>query len=107
MKAISRNDAEELVKNGTFASILSAYTNTGTFYRYRNAIADQVSAKRGNISLGSRSYSISQMVKGNPTLFKDPKFVRSLKSGFATIEKNYEHNRESDICLVFEIVRNL
>jgi hypothetical protein len=47
------------------------------------------------------------MVHQNQDLFKDPEFVRNLKPKFAEIEKDYEHNKESQMWIPFEIVRNL
>lgn len=121
----SKGGAEELVRNGTFASILETYTDkhgssndyrtnpNGYGQKVRDAIAAQVAAKGKSISINNYNASIpapiSEMVSRNPGLFKDPEFVKSLKSDFAKLEKDYEESRivGSDKWLPFEIVKNL
>lgn len=124
---VKSEKAEELVRNGTFASILETYTDkdrgnsynndyrtnpNGYGQKVRDAIAAQVAAKGKSISINNYNASIpapiSEMVSRN-SLFKDPEFVRSLKSDFAKLEKDYEESRiaGSDKWLPFEIVRNL
>lgn len=75
----------------------------------RDAIAAQVAAK-GKRTSGACNASmpapISEMVRYSD-LFKDPNFVRNLKPSFAELEKDYEHNKESELWLPFEIVKNL
>lgn len=128
IKAKSRNGAEELVRDGTFSSILSVYTDgkvkssdyAGSYYKnindggytqkVRDAIAAQLMTKgRQTISSwgGKLPAPISEMVERNQALFKDPEFIRSLKPAFKGLEKDYEHNKESEMWIPFEIVRNL
>ncbi|MCR4555646.1 MAG: hypothetical protein K5766_02445 [Alphaproteobacteria bacterium] len=123
-KAKSKNGAEELVRDGTFfASILSARTNTlgnaDVDYTQKvcDAVATQVVAAKqtqtggGTFVFGASSSTTSQSIPGmilqNPTLFKDPEFVRSLKPAFQGLEKDYERYKESELWIPFEIVRNL
>ncbi|MBO7453877.1 MAG: hypothetical protein J6T91_00625 [Alphaproteobacteria bacterium] len=110
IKAKSKNGAEELVRDDIFASILSARTDTFGNVDYtkkvRDAIVAQVSAKGGQIRDG-RLFSIPQIVSQNSALFKDPEFVKGLKPAFKELEKDYEHNKESEPWILFEIVRNL
>ena len=131
-KATNKNGAEELVRDGTFASILSLpneefisfgsmlgsnYSNPGYYQKVYDAVAAQVVAAKKEqpqtgFSLGSSNSaiipkSISEMVSQNPVLFKNPDFVRKLKPAFAELEKDYEHNKESELWVPFEIVRNL
>ena len=118
----SKGGAEELVRNGTFSSILSIHTDkrysghgyddntNGYSQKVRDALSVQVAA-RGERTTSpynpKRSASISDMVSKNSALFKDPDFVKSLKPAFAELEKDYEHNKESEMWIPFEIVRNL
>ena len=106
IKADDKKVAEQLVRNGVFASILLVYKKR-CYIDIRKAIVDQVSAIGGRIPNDGGEYSISNMVSSNSGLFKDPKFVRSLKPAFKELEKDYEHNKESELWLPFEIVRNL
>lgn len=110
IKAKSKNGADELVRDDIFASILSARTDTFGNVDYtkkvRDAITAQVSAKGGQIRDG-RLFSIPQIVSQNSALFKDPEFVKGLKPAFKELEKDYEHNKESEPWILFEIVRNL
>lgn len=110
IKAKSKNGADELVRDDIFASILSARTDTFGNVDYtkkvRDAIVAQVSAKGGQIRDG-RLFSIPQIVSQNSALFKDPEFVKGLKPAFKELEKDYEHNKESEPWILFEIVRNL
>jgi len=105
-KSKAKRGAKELVENGTFSSILSR-VNTGYTQKVREAIAAQVAAKGGKTADNLGTLSIVSMVYKNQDLFKDPEFVRSLKPGFAELEKNYAHNKESQMWIPFEIVRNL
>ncbi|MBO7537049.1 MAG: hypothetical protein J6T29_01775 [Alphaproteobacteria bacterium] len=105
IKADDKKVAEQLVRNGVFASILSVYNDKKNYHQaVRGAIATQVAVVRG---YERERYGISDIVKYNSTLFKDPEFVRSLKPAFKELEKDYEHNKESELWLPFEIVRNL
>ena len=127
-KATNKNGAEELVRDGTFASILSLpkelFTPSGSMFgsdlvyyqKVYDAVAAQIVAAKKEqpqtgFSLGSSNSaipkSISDWVSQNPTLFRNPEFVKRLKSAFAAIEKDYEHNKESELWIPFEIVRNL
>ena len=128
-KARDENEAKKLIKNGIFALVLSTYTdrrydhgsyldnNEGYPQKIREAITSQVAAKGGQTTRSVRDSfrnknvdvpsSISDLVSQNSALFKDPDFVRSLKPGFAGLEKDYEHNKQSELWLPFEIVRNL
>lgn len=131
-KATNKNGAEELVRDGTFASILSLpnegfisfgsmlgsnSSNPGYYQKVYDAVAAQIVAAKkertqtgAGFSLGSSSAtskSILGMVSQNPTLFKNPDFVRKLKPAFKELEKDYEHNKESELWLPFEIVRKL
>ncbi|MCR4623616.1 MAG: hypothetical protein K5780_03100 [Alphaproteobacteria bacterium] len=128
-KATNKNGAEELVRDGTFASILSLpkelFTPSSSMFGsdlgYYQKVYDAVEAQvveakkeqpQTGVSLGRSNNSaipksISGMVSQNPTLFKNPDFVRKLKPAFAELEKDYEHNKGSELWLPFEIVRNL
>lgn len=111
IKTKSRNGAEELVRDGTFSSILLACpydtNNNNYFEKVRNVIAAQFVSKGKKISYDYSRYSIPALVRNHEYSFKDPEFVRGLKPGFAQLEKDYEHNKESDMWILFEIVRNL
>lgn len=123
-KARSKSGAEELVRNGTFSLILS---KCGIFYlqKVRDAMEAQVKSwnkpvntaatahpfyafcfKDGSSSIRS-SHNISGLIQSKLSLFEDPEFVRSLKPAFKELEKDYEHNKESELWIPFEIVRNL
>ena len=107
--ANAKSGAEELIKDGTFSSILSKDSD---FYsqKVRDAIAAQLMTKGRQTTSswgGKLPAPISEMVERNQALFKDPEFVRSLKPAFKELEKDYEHNKESEMWIPFEIVRNL
>ncbi|MBO7641903.1 MAG: hypothetical protein J6S86_01925 [Alphaproteobacteria bacterium] len=129
-KATDRDGAEELVRDGTFASILSLPDegfiafgsklglDQGYYRKVCDAVAAQIVAAKkertqtgSGFSFGNSSSatpkSISAMVSQNLSLFKNPDFVRKLKPAFKELEKDYEHNKESELWLPFEIVRNL
>ena len=121
-KSKSKSGAEELVRDGTFSSILSAYNdkkydgnryvnNTDGYNQaVRDAIATQVAVRRGRTTSYNNkniSVSISEMVRYNSALFKDPEFVKSLKPAFAELSKYYEYNKESEMWIPFDIVKNL
>lgn len=98
IKANSKNGAEELVRDGTFSSVLPVFGNGGV---YKSAVR-LIRAKGGKVT-----NSINTLISSNSLLFKDPEFVRSLKPAFKELEKDYEHNKESKLWIPFEIVRNL
>ena len=153
-KATNENGAEELVRDGTFASILSLPnerfisfsskfgSDPGYYQKVCDAVATQVVAAKqtqtggagtfvfgasssitsqsiqtqtggGTFVFGSSNSTTSQSIPGmilqNPTLFKNPDFVRKLKPAFEGVEKDYEESRiaGSELWLPFEIVRNL
>lgn len=131
-KATNENGAEELVRDGTFASILSLPnerfisfsskfgSDPGYYQKVCDAVATQVVAAKqtqtgraGTFVFGASSSTTSQSIPGmilqNPTLFKNPDFVRKLKPVFEGVEKDYEESRiaGSELWLPFEIVRNL
>jgi len=123
VKSKNKIGAAELVHNGTFSSILAAYNDKiwdsrgkdvdnadGYNQAVRNAIATQVAVRKGRTTSynnKNKSASISEMVKYNSALFKNPDFVRKLKPAFKELEKDYEHNKESEMWIPFEIVGNL
>lgn len=124
VNARKKSKAEELVRDGTFSSILSLYNDRGDIsfnipstisgysQKVRDAIATQVAASGKKTSYLDRRgtvvpYNIWDMAKNNSDLFKNPEFIKSLKPAFAELEKDYEHNKESEMWIPFEIVRNL
>lgn len=103
-KAMSKDGAEELVRDGTFASILKGFSYSQIV---RGVIAAQLTLKEKNAVWRGNQMTIYDMVNSYGDLFKDPEFVRGLKSGFAEASKEYEHNKESEKWMPFEIVKNL
>ncbi len=72
LKSKSKNGAEELVRNGTFSSILTKFGNGKT---YKAAIR-QVREKRGRVD-----NSIEKVIDYNRNLFKDPELrIRNVDS---------------------------
>ncbi|MBO4405754.1 MAG: nucleoporin [Alphaproteobacteria bacterium] len=122
VKSKNKIGAAELVRDGTFSSILATYNDKiwdGSKRKYvnnpdgynqavRDAIATQIAVAKGKTVYGKTTpLPIPEMVKYNSNLFRDPEFVKSLKPAFAEIEKDYEHNKESEMWIPFEIVKNL
>ena len=111
-KAKNKQGCEELVLDGTFFSILYLYLNTSIYdKKVRDIVISEVKLN-GEIQTyvrGSRTEPSSNLdlILRNRYLFKDLDFVKSLKSEFAKVSGNYKYNRESDVWLPFEIVRNI
>ena len=102
-KARSKSGAEELVRDGKFVSILDDTFITILYGNY------DIVRLYGKIRDAIYAQFRDKKEKRQPLSFliKDPDFVKSLKPAFAELEKDYEHNKESDMWILFEIVRNL
>ncbi len=103
-KAMSKDGAEELVRDGTFSFILKSVEFS---QKVRDVIGAQLTLKEKNAVWRVNQMTIYEMVNCYGYLFKNPEFVRGLKSGFAEASKEYEHNKESEKWMPFEIVKNL
>ncbi|OUM59466.1 hypothetical protein PIROE2DRAFT_14991, partial [Piromyces sp. E2] len=101
-KSKSKKGCEELVKDGTFSSILSSFVEVNDYNgNLYNAIVEvplEVVVYNG---------SVSSVVLHNSNLFKDLEFVRRLKPSFERVSRQYENLKETDKWLPFEIVKNL
>jgi len=102
-KEMSSEECENLIRDHMFGEMLKCYSYNQRFY---DVIADKV-RERGNTVRYINENNINEMIYRHSKLFNDPDFVRSLKPGFAEIEKDYPKTRECDIWLPFEIVKNL
>ncbi len=106
-KEMNAKRYEELVRDGTFASILRSYNDD-------KKISDIIVSKGGSTShRGSDGYirryenSPREIIMYNAGKLSDPSFVKKLKQDFADIEKDYEYTKGTDLGLPFEIVKNL
>ncbi len=102
-KARSKSGAEELVRDGKFVSILDDTFITILYGNY------DIVRLYGKIRDAIYAQFRDKKEKRQPLSFliKDPEFIRSLKPAFKELEKDYAHNKESDMWILFEIVRNL
>ena len=108
VKAKSPEGARELVSNGTFLSIISLFTDEDSL---ANSVVSYIQSIRSIIGIPwnyftNTRYRLKSM-PGGAELYKNPEYIKSLKSKFAAVEKAYEHNKESTAWILFEIVRNL
>ena len=111
-KIKNRLGCEELVLDGTFFSILYLYLNTSIYdKKFRDIIISKVksSGKIQTYVRGSRSEPLTalDLILNKRYLFKDLDFVRNLKPEFSEISEKYEYNKESDIWIPFEVVKNI
>jgi len=119
LKSKSKIGCQELVKDGTFSSILSIYNDKYIIdHLSRKSINDigynqnVYNAIKGVLTKESTAnyesvWCISSMVSKNMYLFKDPEFVKKLKPSFEKVSKEYEDYKKSDKWLPFEIVKNI
>jgi len=113
-RVMSQLECENLIKNGTFKNILSLFSNNDrnsneNYYNYDKSVCDVIAEQmmeKGYLN-NFGEYSILYMISIATNQFTDPEFVKTLKPGFAKIEKNYKKTKESIIWVPFEIVRNL
>lgn len=79
--------------------------------KFRDIIISKVksSGKIQTYVRGSRSEPLTalDLILNNRYLFKDLDFVRNLKPEFSKISEKYECNKESDIWIPFEVVKNI
>jgi len=107
-KEINVQKCEELITDGTFASILYRYA----VYNDKR-ISDIVVSNGGSTShrengnLREYRNSPRDIIRYNDRKLEDPSFVKNLKQGFAEIEKDFEYTKGTDMWLPFKIVRNL
>ena len=103
-KEMNVQRCEDLIKDGRLVQILNQYC--GLDERIKDIVVNQL--QKNGVRLGvifENGYW--RFYVGCLDQFKDPDFVRSLKPEFAELEKDYERSKESDIWLLFEIVKNL
>jgi len=121
-KSKSKIGCQELVKDGTFSTILSIYTDSNLYnsinldvlYKKTIEVCKNYNIRKvlvGQSSFGfGQSYNngnISKMVSENIYLFKDLEFVKCLKPCFAEVSNNCNFSEQSEKWLPFMIVKNL
>ncbi|MBO6056138.1 MAG: hypothetical protein J6P84_04115 [Alphaproteobacteria bacterium] len=106
-KEMNVQRCEELVRNGTFATILRRYNGD-------KKISDIVVSNGGSTSHRETDGRLLEyrndpraIIWYNAHKLEDPNFVKKLKQGFAEIEKDYEYNKGTDMWIPFKIVKNL
>ncbi len=109
-KSKSKKGCEEVVRNGMFSSFLSNFMiHPNDFLSHRSVSSGFLEAVNRQIKVKGipRAVTSATHIVFFQDLLRDPEFVRGLKKGFAGIEASWKPVKESEMWILFEIVRNL